>query len=89
MTHSLRTDRKVEKSGQFASVRIIAAHVAEIATSELTGDEQAIWIDSFVETMGQPAPEEEAFFARRRQLGLGVGLDAAGDLAREDAATRG
>jgi hypothetical protein len=25
--------------------------------------------------MGYPGPDEEAFFARRRQFGLGVGLD--------------
>lgn len=89
ITHWLRIGRAIEKSGQFDSARISAALAGKITTSELTDEEQAIWIDSFVEMMGQPGPEEEAFFARRRQLGLGVGLDAAGNLVREDAATRG
>lgn len=40
--------------------------------------------DRLIEKMGQPGPAEEAFFARRRKLGLGVGLDAAGNLVRQE-----
>lgn len=55
----------------------------DIETTELTDEEKDVWLDGFVEKMGQPRPDEEAYFARRRRLGLGVGLDAAGNLVRE------
>lgn len=38
------------------------------------------WIDWFAKKMGQASPEEEAFWERRRRLGLGVGLDENGNL---------
>ncbi len=84
ITHWLRIGRAIEKSGNFDHARIAAALAGEIDTTELTEDEKDVWIDSFVETMGQAGPDEEAFFARRRQLGLGVGVDAGGNLVREE-----
>ena len=36
----------------------------------------------FMEKMAKPGAEEEAFFTRRRELGLGVGVDAEGNPAR-------
>ena len=84
ITHWLRIGRAIEKSGNFDHARIAAALAGEIDTTELTDDEKDVWIDSFVETIQQPGPGEEAFFARRRQLGLGVGLDAGGNLVREE-----
>lgn len=38
------------------------------------------WTEWFIEKMGQPGPDEEAYFERLRRLGLGVGLDEDGDL---------
>lgn len=84
---ALRIGRAIERSGHFDHSRIAATLAGEIGTVELTDEEKDIWIDSFVEKMEQPSPNEEAFFARRRQLDLGVGLDGAGNLVREDAAT--
>ncbi|TNF14641.1 MAG: hypothetical protein EP320_06495 [Rhodobacteraceae bacterium] len=37
-------------------------------------------LDQFSEAMSKPGPEEEAFFARRRDLGLGVGLSEDGEI---------
>lgn len=88
ITHWLRIGRAIEKSGNFNPTRIAAALAGEISTVELTDDEKDVWIDSFVEKMGQLGLNEEAFFARRHQIGLGVGLDAAGNLVREDSAIR-
>lgn len=53
---------------------------------ELTREEKELWLNCFAEKMGRPGPEEEAWFTGRRQLGLGVGLDAASNLVREKAA---
>ena len=52
---------------------------------ELTREEKKLWLNFFAEKMGRPGPEEEACFTGR-QLGLGVGLDAACNLVREKAA---
>lgn len=38
------------------------------------------WIEWFAEKMDQAGPNEDAFFERRRRLGLGVGLDDDGNL---------
>ena len=83
VTHWVRIGRAIEKSGNFDYARIMAALSGEIGTAELTGEEKDVWLDSFVGEMGQPGSGEEAWFARRRQLGLGVGLDSAGNLVRE------
>ncbi|ODU68439.1 MAG: hypothetical protein BGN95_00370 [Sphingomonas sp. 66-10] len=83
VAHWVRIGRAIEKSGNFDHARITAALSGQIDTIELTSEEKDVWLDSFVEKMGQAAPDEEAWFARRRQLGRGVGLDAAGNLVRE------
>jgi hypothetical protein len=50
--------------------------------TSLTDDEMDAWIDRFAEAMARPGEAEEAYFARRRELGLGVGLDDDGNLVR-------
>ncbi len=85
IAHWVRIGRAIEKSGNFDHGRISAALAGEIETTDLTDEEKDVWLDSFVEKMGQPGPDEAKFFARRRQLGLGVGLDASGSFVREKA----
>lgn len=72
--------------GNFDHARITAALAGNIETTDLTDEEKDVWLDSFVEKMGQPGADEDAFFTRRQQLGLGVGLDEGGNLVREKAA---
>ncbi|MAM38437.1 hypothetical protein D6851_03950 [Altericroceibacterium spongiae] len=86
IAHWVRIGRAIEKSGNFDHARITAALAGDIETTVLTDEEKDVWLDSFVEKMGQPGTDEDAFFARRRQLGLGVGLDEGGNLVREKAA---
>ena len=85
IAHWVRIGRAIEKSGNFDHDRINAAPAGELETAALTDEEKDVWLDSFTDTMAEPGPEEEAFFARRRQLGLGVGLDAAGNLVHAGA----
>ncbi|MBN9505933.1 MAG: ParD-like family protein [Altererythrobacter sp.] len=87
ITHWLRIGRAIEKGGSFDHARITAALAGEMGTTALTDEEKDVWIDGFVEKMGRPGPDENAYFERRRRLGLGVGLDKAGNLVREDGAT--
>ena len=41
------------------------------------------WLDAFSHMLAKPCEDEKAFFDLRRKLGLGVGLDEAGNLIRE------
>lgn len=84
IAHWVRIGRAIEASGNFNHARINAALAGEIETAALTAEEKDVWLDSFVEKIGKPSAGEDAFFARRRQLGLGVGLDPSGHLVRED-----
>lgn len=84
IVHWVRIGRAIEKSGNFNHARITAALAGEIGTAELTDEEKDVWLDAFVDSMGQLGPGEKRFFDDRRSLGLGVGLDETGALVRED-----
>lgn len=88
VAHWVRIGRAIEQSGHFDHARITAALAGQIETTALTSEEKDVWLDSFVEKMGQPGADEKSYFADRRQLGLGVGLDAAGNLIREKTAIK-
>lgn len=49
-------------------------------SGELSDEQHAAWGKVFTKLMGEPGPEEEAFFAGRRNLGLGVRRDDKGEL---------
>jgi len=44
-------------------------------SSAKSENETMRWLDKFTDQMAQPGENEMAFFARRRELKLGVGLD--------------
>lgn len=89
ITHWLKIGRAIEQSGRFDHARITAALEGRLDTTELSEEEEVAWLDAFTEAMEHPSDAEEAFFARRRALGRGIGLDAGGNLvyAEEDAAS--
>jgi hypothetical protein len=84
ITHWVRIGRAIERSGNFDYAKISAALAGGLETTELTSEEKDVWLDRFTEAVGQPGREEKAFFDRRRRLGLGVGLDAGGNLVRAE-----
>jgi hypothetical protein len=88
ITHWLRLGRAIEQSGAYEHARVTAALEGHLDTVELRDEEAAAWLDAFTEKMSAPSAAEQAFFAKRRKLGRGVGLDAAGNLihAGSDAA---
>ncbi|MBS8259346.1 hypothetical protein DYI23_03845 [Roseibium polysiphoniae] len=47
-----------------------------------SGKETVQWLDKVTERMAFPGEHEEAFFTRRRDLKLGVGLDESGNLVQ-------
>lgn len=88
ITHWLKIGRAIERSGTFDYGRIKLALEGRLDTTELKDGEEAAWLDAFTIKMAEPTANEQEFFTRRRMLGLGVGLDAGGNLiyAKDDAA---
>ncbi|WP_235987479.1 ParD-like family protein [Roseibium aggregatum] len=87
ITHWLKIGRAIERSGNFDHTRITAALEGRLDTVELREEEESSWLDAFATRMAEPMATEQEFFAQRRRLGLGVGLDAGGNLIyAEDAA---
>lgn len=80
ITHWLRLGKAIEQSGAYDHARVTAALDGRLDPVELREEEAIAWLDAFTEKMATPAPTEQAFFAERRRLGRGVGLDAAGNL---------
>lgn len=60
--------------------RITDALNGLLSPSDLDDDEQEAYFDRFAELMRTASPEEGAFWAERRRLGLGVGMDDDGNL---------
>ena len=53
-------------------------------SSAASDNETMRWLDRFAETMAHPGENEVAFFSRRRELKLGVGLDDDGTQVQTD-----
>ncbi|GJL87209.1 MAG: hypothetical protein DHS20C03_09180 [Minwuia thermotolerans] len=83
ITHWVRIGRAIEKSGNFDHQRISAALEASLAPEELTPEEHEVWLNAFGDQMAEPSEQSKEFFARRRKLGLGVGLSETGEIIRE------
>lgn len=82
IAHWIRIGRAIEQSGNFDYRRIRAALEASLAPEELTAEEHEVWLDAFGEQLAKPSTKARAFFARRRRLGLGVGVAADGKITR-------
>lgn len=84
ITHWLKLGRAIEQSGRFDHARVTAALEGRLDTTQLGEGEEAAWLDAFTEKMGRVSEAEESFYARRKALGRGVGLDAGGNLVYAD-----
>jgi hypothetical protein len=80
ITHWVRLGKAIEQSGAYDHARVTAALEGRLDTTVLREDEEIAWLEGFTDQMSTPSSSERAWFARRRQLGRGVGLDAAGNL---------
>ena len=89
ITHWLRLGKAIEQSGTYDHARVTAALDGRLDPVELREEEGGAWLDAFTGKMASPSEMEKTFFEKRRKLGRGVGLDAAGNLvhAGSDAAT--
>lgn len=80
ITHWLTIGRAVESMASFDFGRVEAAFSQQLAITELTEAEHAVWSVLLIEDLIRPSAEEDAFFAKRRAKGVGVGLDDLGRL---------
>lgn len=80
ITHWVRLGRAIESGGTYDHARVTAALGGRLDPVELREEEGCAWLDAFSEKMSSPSEMEQTFFAKRRKLGRGVGLDAAGNL---------
>jgi hypothetical protein len=80
ITHWINIGRAIEKSSAFDYQRISAALSAELSPDELSPEEQEVWFSEFAEDVTAPTTQEEAFYAERRTLGRGVGMNDKGEL---------
>ncbi len=79
LEHWVRIGKAIERFGSFNQERVDAVLAARASTDILNATEYAVWSDAFEGILSRPTPEAIAFFAERRRLGLGVGLDENGD----------
>lgn len=70
--HWARLGRAAETALSYEKVR--QALSSGIAFDDLSGAEKDVMLDYLVANAGVPTPESEAFFAERREKGLGVGM---------------
>lgn len=80
IAHWVRIGKAVERSRAFSHDRINAVLAGKAPTTTLSDEEYAVWSDKFDDLLTSPTAEEEAFFAERRRLGLGAGLNTDGNL---------
>lgn len=80
VSHWVRLGRAIEASGAYDHARVTAALEGRLDVTVLREDEEIAWLDGFTARMATPSAAECDWFAERRQLGRGVGLDADGKL---------
>ena len=80
IAHWLKIGRAIEYSGTSDYGQVKLALGGRLDATELTEGEEAAWLEEFTNKMAEPTADEHKFFTERRMLGLGVGLDASGNL---------
>lgn len=67
IAHWVRIGRAVETFGKLDYAKVSAVLAGEMQTRNLSDEEKSVWMDRFTDLMGEPGPDEEAFFADRRR----------------------
>ena len=80
ITHWINIGRAIEQFSEFDYHHISATLAGELSPDELSTEDQKIWLAQFANDVSVPSDQEEAFFAERRQLRRGVGLNDKGEL---------
>lgn len=83
IAHWVKIGRAIEQSDNFTYSRVRATLDGALNPDELTAEEQEVWFDQFADELADPIASETEFYAHRRQLGRGVGLDESGTLVHQ------
>ena len=84
ITHWINIGRAIERSNSFDYHHINAALAGDLSPDELSAEEQEVWFAQFADDVTEPTTQEQEFFAKRRELGRGVGLNDQGNLIYQD-----
>lgn len=73
--HWLQTGRTTEYASAVSRQRLRDALAGAVSADDLTAQENELFFDTFSTAMWDLSEQQQAFFAHRKQLGLGVGLN--------------
>lgn len=82
--HWIRIGRAIEKSSSFNHQRIKDALQGLISSDDLNAEEGDVFLEEFSQSLGQETPQQTAYFAERKNLGLGVGLDGNNKIIQQE-----
>lgn len=85
VTHWLRIGRSIERSPDFSYTQVREALGGHRSPDDLSGKEQAVYLDELMAEASETTEEQRALFTKRREQGLGAGMDAAGNIIRQRA----
>lgn len=88
VTHWMRIGRSIERSSDFNYAQVRDALKGRRSPDELSAEEQAVYIDDLMAEASEATPEQQEFFAKRRKAGVGVGLDASGNITKQGRKSR-
>lgn len=86
--HWMLIGRSIERSADFSYARVREASRGRCSPDVLSAEEHAVYINDLMAEASEVTSEQETFFARRREVGVGVGLDVKGDITRQRSKTR-
>ena len=81
--HWLRLGRAFERDPRFGFVKVEQALNGLADIDDLSTADQEEYMDRFTALLSKPSSVSDAFFADRRGLGLGVGMDEAGNIIEQ------
>ena len=81
--HWFRLGRAIERDPRFGFVKVEQALKGLADVDDLSTAGQEEYMDQFSALLSKPSSISDAFFDDRRRLGLGVGMDEAGNIIEQ------
>ncbi|MDR2213675.1 MAG: ParD-like family protein [Pseudomonadales bacterium] len=82
--HWVRISHAIERSPEFNYARVTQALMAQTSPDALSLSEQEVYFDELSADLWNESGKDDAlFWQNRRQRGLGVGTDQAGNIVRQ------
>ena len=66
--------RAIERSSSFNNAKIKKALLGQLDPTELSAEEDAVYISQFMDQMKSTTAEQKDFFNKQKESGVGVGL---------------